>query len=119
MIGQAEKSVVIVVMGVSGSGKTTVATFLAAALGCDFQEGDDLHPRENVEQMENDAPLTLKAAAYDCVVVGGGLRLPPKSLKLFETVLNIIHKSAPSATIAFNTNPKDTAGAAARQLGDR
>jgi hypothetical protein len=58
----------------------------------------------------------LKNAAYDCVVIGGGLRLPPKSLALFETVVNIIHKAAPNATIAFNTRPEDTAEAAARQL---
>jgi len=50
------------------------------------------------------------------VVIGGGLRLPPKSLPLFETVVNIIHKGAPNATIAFNTRPEDTAEAAARQL---
>ncbi|HMI57636.1 MAG TPA: alpha/beta hydrolase fold domain-containing protein [Gemmatimonadaceae bacterium] len=61
----------------------------------------------------------LKAATYDCVVVGGGLRVPPKSLMLFETVMNIIHKGAPNATIAFNTSPADTADAAARQLGGR
>ena len=58
----------------------------------------------------------LKGVAYDCVVIGGGLRLPPKSLVLFETVVNIIHKAAPNATIAFNTRPEDTADAAARQL---
>jgi hypothetical protein len=58
----------------------------------------------------------LKSAAYDCVVIGGGLRLPPKSLALFETVVNIIHKAAPNAAIAFNTRPEDTADAAARQL---
>jgi hypothetical protein len=58
----------------------------------------------------------LKSAAYDCVVIGGGLRLPPKSLALFETVVNVIHKAAPGATIAFNTRPEDTADAAARQL---
>ena len=45
-------------MGVSGSGKSTVAALLAAALGCQFQEGDDLHPRENVEKMRGGAPLT-------------------------------------------------------------
>src|SRR3954463_4186289 len=55
-------------------------------------------------------------ASYDCVVVGGGLRLPPKSLALFETVVNIIHKSAPNAAIAFNTRPEDTADAAARHV---
>ena len=44
------RPVIVVVMGVSGSGKSTVAALLAAALGCQFQEGDDLHPRENVEK---------------------------------------------------------------------
>ena len=58
----------------------------------------------------------LKDGAYDCVVIGGGLRIPPKGLALFETVVNIIHKSAPKAAIAFNTRPEDTADAAARQL---
>ncbi|MGH6726504.1 MAG: gluconokinase [Pseudolabrys sp.] len=52
------KPVIAVVMGVSGSGKTTVAVLLAAALGCQFQEGDDLHPPENVEKMRNGTPLT-------------------------------------------------------------
>jgi carbohydrate kinase (thermoresistant glucokinase family) len=50
--------VIIVLMGVSGSGKSTVAALLAAALGCRFQEGDDLHPRENVEKMRSGIPLT-------------------------------------------------------------
>ena len=59
---------------------------------------------------------TLNGAAYDCVVIGAGLRLPPKSLALFETVVNIVHKAAPNAVIAFNTRPQDTADAAARQL---
>jgi hypothetical protein len=58
----------------------------------------------------------LSSARYDCVVIGGGLRLPPKNLVLFERVVNAIHKAAPSASIAFNTRPEDTAEAAARQL---
>jgi hypothetical protein len=58
----------------------------------------------------------LHSARYDCVVIGGGLRLPPKSLALFELVVNAVHKAAPSAAIAFNTRPEDTAEAAARQL---
>jgi gluconokinase len=52
------KPVIVVVMGVSGSGKSTVAALLAAALGCQFQEGDDLHPPENVEKMRTGIPLT-------------------------------------------------------------
>ena len=58
----------------------------------------------------------LERASYDCVVIGGGLRLPPKNLPLFEMVVNAVHKAAPSAAIAFNTQPEDTAEAAARQL---
>ncbi len=50
--------VIAIVMGVSGSGKTTVAALLAAALGCQFQEGDDLHPAANVEKMHGGIPLT-------------------------------------------------------------
>ena len=58
----------------------------------------------------------LAAASYDCVVIGAGIRLPPKSLLLFEAVINAVHKAAPSATIAFNTRPEDSADAIARCL---
>ena len=58
----------------------------------------------------------LSNARYDCVVIGGGLRIPPESLALFELVVNAVHKAAPGAAIAFNTRPEDTAEAAARQL---
>ena len=60
----------------------------------------------------------LASATYDCVVIGGGLRVPPKGLMLFEKVVNAIHKGAPSAAIAFNTEPEDTAAAAGRWLSD-
>ena len=52
------KPVILVVMGVSSSGKTTVAKFLADALGCPFREGDDLHPQANVDKMRSGLPLT-------------------------------------------------------------
>jgi len=58
----------------------------------------------------------LATTAYDCVVIGGGIRIPPKSLALFERLLNTVHKVAPAASIAFNTAPQDTADAAARWL---
>jgi len=48
----------VVVMGVSGSGKTTVAAMLAGALHCPFLEGDALHPPANVEKMRSGTPLT-------------------------------------------------------------
>lgn len=58
----------------------------------------------------------LAGAAYDCVVVGAGIRLPAGSLMLFEKVINAIHRHAPGAAIAFNTRPDDSGDAAARWL---
>jgi gluconokinase len=57
---QAAKRVppqVLVLMGVSGSGKSTVALELQRVLGWPFQEGDDLHPAANVEKMRSGQPL--------------------------------------------------------------
>ena len=56
----------------------------------------------------------LASKSYDCVVVGAGVRLPPRGLALFETVINAIRKAAPDTAIAFNTRPDDSADAAAR-----
>lgn len=49
---------VIVVMGVAGSGKTTIAAELARRLGWRFAEGDAFHPEANVAKMRNAIPLT-------------------------------------------------------------
>lgn len=49
---------VIVVMGVAGSGKTTIASALAEHLGVPFVEGDSLHPPANVKKMAAGMPLT-------------------------------------------------------------
>ena len=59
-------------------------------------------------------PFPLRSASYDCVVIGAGVRLPPRHLALFEVVINAIRKVAPGAAIAFNTRPDDSADAAAR-----
>jgi hypothetical protein len=61
----------------------------------------------------------LRSKKYDCVVIGGGVRLPPRNLALFEVVINAIHKAAPEAAIAFNTRPDDSADGAARGLALR
>jgi gluconokinase len=50
--------VVVIVMGVSGSGKTTVGQRLAAALGCHFRDADDFHPPENIAKMTAGIALT-------------------------------------------------------------
>jgi gluconokinase len=49
--------VVVVLMGVSGCGKTTVGEKLAGRLGCPFYDGDDFHPPENVARMARGQPL--------------------------------------------------------------
>lgn len=52
------KTRVIIVMGVSGSGKTTFGTALARALGWTFADADDYHPQSNRDKMARGQPLT-------------------------------------------------------------
>jgi carbohydrate kinase (thermoresistant glucokinase family) len=54
---QTVSPTVLVLMGVSGSGKSTIALELHRLLGWKFQEGDDLHPAANVEKMRSGRPL--------------------------------------------------------------
>jgi gluconokinase len=72
---------VIVMMGVSGSGKSTIASMLAHRLGWIYEDADWLHPKSNVEKMHHGEPLTdadrwpwLKAIAawIDATRKGGG-----------------------------------------------
>jgi gluconokinase len=49
---------VLVIMGVAGSGKTTVGELLARKLGWDFYDADRFHPEENVEKLRQGIPLT-------------------------------------------------------------
>ena len=55
---QVPRPVVLVLMGVSGCGKSTVAGVLAGELGWAFEEGDDLHPQINKDKMAAGHPLT-------------------------------------------------------------
>ena len=58
----------------------------------------------------------LASKSYDCVVIGAGVRLPPRRLAVFEVVINAVRKAAAGAAIAFNTRPDDSADAAGRWL---
>ena len=72
---------ILVVMGVCGSGKTTIGEALAQALGWPFFDADDFHPEANVAKMASGQPLTDAdrwpwldgiAAAMQRVLAGGG-----------------------------------------------
>jgi gluconokinase len=49
---------IVIVMGTTGSGKTTIGTLLAKRLGWEFVDADDFHPPSNVEKMKHGIPLT-------------------------------------------------------------
>ena len=49
---------IVILMGVAGSGKTTVGRLLARELAWRFYEGDDFHPRANIDKMQQGTPLT-------------------------------------------------------------
>ena len=68
---------------------------------------------------DDSAEATIAASlakGWDCVVIGGGLRLPAKGLLLFERVINAVTHAAPGTPIAFNTSPETTGEAAARWI---
>jgi hypothetical protein len=68
------------------------------------------------EAAAGEVAAALEAKAYDCVVVGAGLRLVPRATTIFEAVMNVVHERAPRARLAFNLSPDDSADAAERQL---
>ena len=49
---------IVIVMGTTGSGKTTIGSLLAKRLGWEFVDADDFHPPSNVEKMKHGIPLT-------------------------------------------------------------
>jgi gluconokinase len=52
------RPLVLIIMGVSGSGKTTVGTLFAKRTGAIFVEGDEFHPPENIDKMRRGVPLS-------------------------------------------------------------
>ena len=65
---------------------------------------------------EAEIAAALQARNFECVVIGAGLRVTPEQLLLFEKIINLVHRFAPQASIAFNTTPADTADAVRRWI---
>lgn len=76
----------IVVMGVSGCGKSTVGKLLAEYLGARFIDGDDLHPRANKEKMSTGTPLNDEDRWPWLDLVGEALTGAPNPVDVFEVV---------------------------------
>lgn len=55
---ERDRALIVLIMGVSGAGKTTIGRRLADVLGWRFVEGDDLHPAANIDKMRSGHPLT-------------------------------------------------------------
>ncbi len=53
----------------------------------------------------------LGGPAWDCVLVGAGIRRSEELLGLFSSIVNLVHRHAPGAVIAFNSTPDDLAEA--------
>jgi len=87
-----EQRPIVIVMGVSGSGKSTVGGALAERLGVPFLDADDFHPKANVEKMSNGIPLTdegrwpwldsLSQGIRDEATMAGGVVAACSALKL-------------------------------------
>ena len=72
---KSKQTMAIIVMGVSGSGKSSVGQALATRLGLAYIEGDSLHPESNVEKMGKGIPLTDEDRWPWLDIIGDRLRL--------------------------------------------
>lgn len=103
-----------VIMGITGSGKSTVGEMLARKLGVDFVEGDDYHSRENVERMASGIPLTdddradwLRGLANRIRVAkdaGTGLVLTCSALK--RSYRDVLRAAVPEPQFIFLKGPR-------------
>ena len=69
------------------------------------------------DDVEAVVAAALTASTWDCVLVGGGIRKAEERLELFEAIINLVHRHAPAATIAFNQTLDDVVDAVERRLG--
>ena len=108
---------IVVLMGVTGSGKTTLGRLLAGQLGWTFVEGDDFHPPANVQKMHRGEPLTdadrapwlraLRARVDELAAAGRSAVVACSALKqAYRDVLAdgrpevmFVHLTAPAAVI--------------------
>jgi gluconokinase len=103
-----------VVMGITGSGKSTVGAMLARELGVDFVEGDDYHSLENVQRMASGIPLmdddraswlsALATRIREARDAGAGLVVTCSALK--RSYRDVLRAAAPELRFVFLHGPR-------------
>jgi hypothetical protein len=71
------------------------------------------------DDVEAVVTAALRERAWECVLIGGGIRKGEEQLGLFELIVNLVRQHAPDAAIAFNRDLADIVDAVARQLARR
>ena len=70
----------------------------------------------DVATVEAEAAAKLRERSWDVIVIGAGLRILPPMADKFEKLINVLHREAPAARLAFNSQPNDSDTAALRWL---
>jgi gluconokinase len=113
---QAGSPHLIVVMGVCGSGKTTVGQALAEGLGLPYADADDFHPAGNVAKMTAGLPLDDNDRAPWLTAVGRWLAEHPRGgvvscSALRRSYRDVLRRSAPDATFVHLAGDPDVIAA--------
>jgi gluconokinase len=106
---------VVVVMGVSGSGKSTVASLLAGRLGCELADADDFHPPSNVAKMaaglplddQDRAPWLRDIAAWMAVRARSGRSAVASCSALKRAYRDVLRAASPRLVFLHLTGPRE------------
>ncbi|WIM67235.1 gluconokinase [Corynebacterium breve] len=102
----------IIVMGVSGSGKSTIGEMLGEALDLPYKDGDDLHPQANIDKMAEGIPLNDEDRWPWLQLIGEWLEARPEGAilgcsSLKRSYRDKIRESAPDAVFVHVHGDRD------------